>query len=853
MEQQRCDFPFPFIPYDNQSNFMKSLYSVLQNGSLAIMESPTGTGKSMSLICGAVAWLKDFEEAEMKRLETKANSHAQETTSSNSSDDWFNDQFKLIGKKHEADKAKKALREIQEQLQQISLYPNELKKFKELEELRQRNRTVPNKFQENKLAKEQHILDSDLLLVDGETELSDEEDEEDVEKARLPKIIYCSRTHSQLAQFVSEIKKSPYSKDLRVVTLGSRQNYCINEEVVGLKNSNLINERCLQLRQNKSSTKPSGAKRQKRENCPFSCNSNGMKFIRMSAMTEVLDMEDLVQIGRKEDACPYYATKASVDDAQVIIAPYNILLLKESREAYGLNLKGNVIIIDEAHNLLETESSIHSTEVNLVQLTCAHSQLAQYLEKYKTKLAPANLLKIRQLLQVITRLTSMIGDKSVKSEKVFTMNEFLNKSELADFNLLELVNFTRCSRLAQKLNGFTIRFNPTLEPPKSKKDETTPKTGFHSFLNKVNKKNADTNPPAQEDTASGISIIDSGVGINPILPVLNLMNKLTCQTESGRVLCLSGQHHSLIKFVLLNPGSMFADIVAEARAVVLAGGTMKPTWDVRHELFNDSERIVEHFFGHVVPAENVLPLVLSNAPYPCEFDFSFQSRNNREMIKALGRTLSNISSVVPHGIVVFFPSHKYLDQVYRIWREESVDESLEKCKKLFKEPDTSSQVDQVLKEYAAICKPPGNGAMLLSVVGGRLSEGINFSDELCRCVIVVGLPYPNIKSLELQAKMEYQRVKFKSVAEGKDPASEYYNNLCMKAVNQCIGRAIRHQNDYAAMVLLDKRYKSPHVRSALPSWIENNLSISKDFGSGFSMLRKFFFCKKTEAGGSDQK
>jgi len=85
---------------------------------------------------------------------------------------------------------------------------------------------------------------------------------------------------------------------------------------------------------------------------------------------------------------------------------------------------------------------------------------------------------------------------------------------------------------------------------------------------------------------------------------------------------------------------------------------------------------------------------------------------------------------------------------------------------------------------------------------------------------------------------------FLKVSGGKDPASEYYNNLCMKAVNQCIGRAIRHQNDYAAMILLDKRYQAQHVRSALPSWIENNLTVCKDFGSGFAALRKviiYFF------------
>ncbi len=39
--------------------------------------------------------------------------------------------------------------------------------------------------------------------------------------------------------------------------------------------------------------------------------------------------------------------------------------------------------------------------------------------------------------------------------------------------------------------------------------------------------------------------------------------------------------------------------------------------------------------------------------------------------------------------------------------------------------------------------------ILVSVMGGKLSEGINFSDRLARSLIVFGLPYSNIFAPEI--------------------------------------------------------------------------------------------------------
>jgi chromosome transmission fidelity protein 1 len=67
---------------------------------------------------------------------------------------------------------------------------------------------------------------------------------------------------------------------------------------------------------------------------------------------------------------------------------------------------------------------------------------------------------------------------------------------------------------------------------------------------------------------------------------------------------------------------------------------------------------------------------------------------------------------------------------------------------------------------------------------------------LARAVIVIGLPFANLGSPELQERMKYvKRLEEKSGLSSrklpgqKDAAAELYENMCMNAVNQSIGHS----------------------------------------------------------------
>lgn len=303
---------------------------------------------------------------------------------------------------------------------------------------------------------------------------------------------------------------------------------------------------------------------------------------------------------------------------------------------------------------------------------------------------------------------------------------------------------------------------------------------------------------------------------------------------------------------------------------------MSPMSDYTLHLFPNlpASSITTLSCGHVIPSSNLVAWNLSTGPTSEPFEFTFKNRENGAMIDELGRVLLNLCTIVPDGVVVFFPSYAYLETVVKRWslpndksgKNMSIWQRLETKKSLFREgKDTSSE--SVLEQYGTAIDS-GKGGLLLSVVGGKMSEGINFSDRLGRCVVIVGLPFPNIMSAEWKAKIEYiesstaarlsaqvaneleTSISNQEIARrAKEAGREYYENACMRAVNQSVGRAIRHREDYAAIVMVDKRFGNERIKGKLPGWIREGLvpdAGNKGFGVLMGTLGAFFRGKKLE-------
>ena len=446
---------------------------------------------------------------------------------------------------------------------------------------------------------------------------------------------------------------------------------------------------------------------------------------------------------------------------------------------------------------MDAIAGIYSVKISLKQLDKARDQLAVYLQKFRNRLKGKNRVYVAQTIRLLDSLLLYVRNLPTKPdtnhEGVVKLSDLLTGKGADQINLYKLSQYLQNSKLARKVDGYT------------------------AFVD------------------------EQGISKEQTSPVLsscqNFFEALTYPGKEGQFFWVKDDQDVSLKYLLLDPTNHFREIVDDARSVILAGGTMSPMEDYIQHLFPylDPGRIMTLSCGHVIPADNLIAVPLATTRLAVELDFTFNRRNSPEIIDGLGETIIELASVIPDGVVIFFPSYAYLEQVLIRWKRtdkesQSVWARLQVQKPVLHESKSEGSVtEDILERYSSLINSSTDtrGTILLSVVGGKLSEGINFSDKLGRGVFIVGLPFPNIKSVEWQAKLGYIEqqtlARGGSQSEGKAASRSYYENACMRAVNQCIGRAIRHKNDYGAIFLLDRRYSTQRIQSKLPGWIQKGI------------------------------
>jgi DNA excision repair protein ERCC-2 len=478
----------------------------------------------------------------------------------------------------------------------------------------------------------------------------------------------------------------------------------------------------------------------------------------------VLHVEELMAVSKGAHLCPHMVALEAAKGAQVIVADYNHLfsdLRESSLERLGLTLAECIAIVDEAHNLPDRIRGSHSHRITPYLL----DQVDQEARGQREKAVEADLAALRVALQAMADKAQ--GDGRAKEDRMGSETRLL-----ATLDVEELPAAFEAAR-----NKGMFSTHRTLADAVEALLE----------LGKKVRKGTDTVVHSEE-----------------------LMEALEdwARFRTGGLRYLEWEPGAVTLHVrLLDPALPARTVFQRVHSAILMSGTLRPPEMVRDLLGLDAARTAVRSYPSPFPQEN--RLVVVGQGYTTRY-----SGRGPEMWTRMADCIRQVCRAAKGNVAVFAPSYAILRDVRASLDSDVVEDNRSHAQHgvretIVEEPGwLKGDRDRVLDTLEGARKR--GGAILLGVLGGSFSEGVDFKDNLLSAVVIVGLPLAP-PDLEVEAGISYLETRH----PGKGRAYGY-TYPAMSKVLQAMGRGIRSSTDRCVIVLLDERYMQPPYRQMLP-------------------------------------
>ena len=278
-------------------------------------------------------------------------------------------------------------------------------------------------------------------------------------------------------------------------------------------------------------------------------------------------------------------------------------------------------------------------------------------------------------------------------------------------------------------------------------------------------------------------------------------------------------------FWCLNPAVAFDDIKDEIHSIVLTSGTLSPMTSFSSELDVKFPQQLEA--NHVIDKKQVWISTLSHGPNRQNLNATYRNTETYAFQDEIGRLTLSVCRTIAHGVLLFLPSYAMLNKLTERWRQTGLYNDLNSKKVVIPEPRFSDEFESSIKHFYDVISATEkgandsgvDGALFIAVCRGKVSEGLDFADNNARAVICVGIPYPNVRDVQVDLKKKYndkRKIDNRNILSG----NEWYEIQAFRALNQALGRCIRHKRDWGAILMVDDRYqKSPKYIASLSKWV----------------------------------
>uniref|UniRef100_A0A8C4EEF3 DNA 5'-3' helicase n=1 Tax=Dicentrarchus labrax TaxID=13489 RepID=A0A8C4EEF3_DICLA len=875
---------FPCKAYPSQLAMMNSIIRGLNSGQHCLLESPTGSGKSLALLCSALGWQRaqfvsqadkncgDYKKSDVTTpCQCVCHSRANRTAATAATNyvTVYNAKNLMccvsVPLPKESQPQKQSIASRLSEKFQASL-SSDREKDDDFQPDRKRIRTA-----EHKVSRKRQRLEQGVIFIDDEPELENEapglqswtmeangqaaaglfssccstetcslcpcastkdstKDKDRDGKKNIPKIFFGTRTHKQITQIAHELKRTVYS-GVPMSILSSRDHTCVNPEVAPHFNRN---ERCKELLEGKDG-----------RSCRYYHGVQRMRdqytLQHVHGLNKAWDIEDLVALGRRLRSCSYYAARELRQEASIIFCPYNYLLDPMIRESMEIDLAGQILVLDEAHNIEDCARESASFTLDHNSLLMSKDELDGMVNSNirRSKHEPLRDF-CYSLINWIQESQGLMSERGYESAcKVWSGKDILGIFHslgitAATFGILKQ-NLAAVLEKEER-NGLVNGKEDMVQIPTISSTTSTVLKGLFmvlDFLYRDNCRFSEDYRVALQKSYEWTKQVPPDVPDAQGFIVRPWRRQRQGVSVKKEVLKLS--------FWCLNPAVAFSDLSGSVQSIVLTSGTLSPMGSFSSEL--GVKFSIQLEANHVINKSQVWVGTVGAGPQGRKLCATFQHTETYAFQDEVGALLLHVCQVVAKGVLCFLPSYKMLDKLRDRWTKTGLWEKLEQQKAVITEPRGGGKgdFDDLLQTYYDAIKycDDRDGALLIAVCRGKVSEGLDFTDDNARAVVTIGIPFPNIKDLQVELKMKYNDQHCKS--RGLLPGHRWYEIQAYRALNQALGRCIRHRNDWGALILVDDRYRNNPNKyiTGLSKWVRQLVQHHDTFGNAMQSLVAF--------------
>ena len=556
-------------------------------------------------------------------------------------------------------------------------------------------------------------------------------------RAHNLKIVYLTRTNSQQDQVINELRILAPKLGIKAVGFQGRYNLCpLYREVEGKEefSSDSLSRFC------------NSRKKKVIEGNQGACRFFNWKVRNESTMAHIFStmpkVEEFSKYAEENTFCPYESLKHASTLADLVIMPYAYFLNRDISDRFlarwGVSRDRIIVVMDEAHNLMDAARDISSYSLNI--------NLINLAEREAKEAGDPMLLGNTRTTDICEALRNAILD---------LVRDLLKEREEAGVRYEDFRGYVA--------TGARIR-----------SDE------FEKVLT------------AMYDLGESICDMKEKDGRVPRSHILNLAARILIWSDNSDekyIQILSREKEGNIESYCIEPDDVLRPLMESF--TIHMSGTLEP-FDAYRNItgFGKMEMMK---LGDIFPAENRLIL------YDDSISTKFDELDDATIGKICG-TIESLVSRLNRKTAVFFPSYRLMERI--------IDHGISLDPLIEEKGMKQNQLMALISRYRRGKRP------LFAVIGGRISEGINFPGDELQVAIIVGIPYPKPDAKQ-KALQNYYEHRFK---RGWEYAVTF--PVAVK-LRQAVGRLIRSRDDTGVAIILDRR--ASYFRAYIPG-----LRLSRD-------------------------